>query len=551
MRRRAVFCLSAWLLFLPFIAVAQNAGAQSAGEEQQEIQTAPVILDGDALFTVRGVTSFPAAKRAEQIAERIRALAKDRSFNAQTLRLSEVPSGTQILAGDKVVVTVFNDDARIENVDRQVLAQAFLVRVKEAIEQFRTDRQPRILVRHSIYALFVVLVIPVITFGEMGLVRRLRVALERRYKDRIQGVGIQSLQLVHAQHVWNFVVGLVVFIGVVIYIAFLYVALFYVFSLFPWTRGISRNLSAMLLNPLSTIASAVVAVIPNLIFLAILGLVVYYLLKVVRVFFDAIETETVTITNFDPGWAKPTYRLARGLVVAFALVVAFPYIPGSDTQAFKGLSLFVGLIFSFGSTSLIGNLISGYSLAYRRTFKQGDRVKIGEHVGFVQESRLMVTYLQTTKNEMIAVPNSEIINSSVINYSSLAQKHGLIIHTTVGIGYETPWRQVEAMLIEAAIKTPGLLRDPKPFVLQKELGDFAVTYEINAYSESARSLERLYTDLHANILDIFNEFGVQIMTPAYEADPKDAKLVAKENWYLAPARPDQASAAAAKQGYTD
>jgi small-conductance mechanosensitive channel len=170
-------------------------------------------------------------------------------------------------------------------------------------------------------------------------------------------------------------------------------------------------------------------------------------------------------------------------------------------------------------------------------FKPGDRVKIGDHVGYVQESKLMVTYLRTPKNEVIAVPNSEIIGTNVVNYSSLARTSGLILHTNVGIGYETPWRQVEAMLIEAAERTPGLKRDPKPFVRQLALGDFAVTYEINAYCDDPHGIEELYTELHRNILDLFNEYGVQIMTPAYEGDPEQAKVVAKENWYAAPAQP--------------
>jgi len=160
----------------------------------------------------------------------------------------------------------------------------------------------------------------------------------------------------------------------------------------------------------------------------------------------------------------------------------------------------------------------------------------------------MVTYLRTIKNELVAVPNSVIVNSDVVNYSTLAQKEGLILHTTVGIGYETSWRQVEAMLIRAAELTPGFRREPKPFVLQKELGDFAVTYEINAYSNEPRAMDRLYTALHANILDVFNEYGVQIMTPAYEGDPKQAKIVPKDQWYSAPARlPDDENAGGPKE----
>ena len=167
--------------------------------------------------------------------------------------------------------------------------------------------------------------------------------------------------------------------------------------------------------------------------------------------------------------------------------------------------------------------------------KVGDRVKIGEHIGEVTDIKLLTTFLRSPKNEQIVIPNSSILNSEVVNFSTLASQSGLILHTIVGIGYETPWRQVEAMLLEAAGRTPGLLREPAPFVLQKALGTFAVDYEINAYCDNTRGLLLLYTALHRNILDVFNEYGVQIMTPAYEGDTEQPKVVARENWYLSPA----------------
>jgi small-conductance mechanosensitive channel len=223
-------------------------------------------------------------------------------------------------------------------------------------------------------------------------------------------------------------------------------------------------------------------------------------------------------------------------VIGFAIVVGYPYIPGSDSAAFKGLSLFFGVVFSLGSSSAIANTIAGYSLTYRRAFRVGDRVKIGDVFGDVTEIRLQVTHVRTPKNEEVVVPNSTILNQEVTNYSALARTRGLILHTTVGIGYETPWRQVEAMLLLAAERTPGVLRDPKPFVLQKSLGDFAVSYEINVYSDDAQAMMPLYTALHRQILDVFNEYGVQIMTPAYEGDPEQPKVVPRDQWHLAPAR---------------
>ena len=212
------------------------------------------------------------------------------------------------------------------------------------------------------------------------------------------------------------------------------------------------------------------------------------------------------------------------------MIVAYPYIPGSQSEAFNGVSLFIGIVFSLGSSTAISNIIAGYMMTYRRAFKVGDRVKIGDSVGEVIQMRLQVTHLRTYKNEEIVIPNSQILGGEVMNYSSLAQERGLLLHTEVGIGYETSWRRVEGMLLEAAGRTAGLVAEPKPFVQVKRLGDFAITYELNAPCVNVHAMNALYTALHHNILDVFNEHGVQIMTPAYEGDPAEPKVVAPAEW---------------------
>ena len=280
---------------------------------------------------------------------------------------------------------------------------------------------------------------------------------------------------------------------------------------------------------------AALAAIPDLVFLVILFLLTRYILRMIRTFFEGIDSGAVRLVSFEQEWAWPTYRILRLLAIVFALVVAYPYIPGSQSDAFKGISLFLGVIVSLGSSSIIANIIAGYSLAYRRPFKIGDRVRINDTVGDVMEMRVLVARLRSIKNEEIVIPSSTILNADVVNYSTLAAQQGLILHTTVGIGYETPWRQVEAMLKLAAERTPGLLKKPEPFVLQTALGDFAVSYEINAYCNNPNSMAQLYTALHRNILDVFNEYGVAIMTPAYVADPAEPKVVTKDQWYAAPA----------------
>jgi small-conductance mechanosensitive channel len=513
-----------------------SLSSEPANEEAESaIPTAPVVVDGTTLFSVRGLPTLPAENRAELIAARIQALAEDRGFAPQNLRLAEVPAGTEMLGGDHPIMLIADPDTRLEGVNRQVLGHVYVVRIGEVIEAFRHERQPKLLIRHSTYALFAVLALVLgLWVGRIAL-RRVGLALEKRYKERLHDVVIQSLPILRAKHIWKLLTGLLHLVLVIGALIATYACLHYILTLFPWTRGFARSLFAFLMSPLYTMGAAILGAIPEVMFLAVLVLVTWYVLKLVGLFFSAVERETISLAGFDPVWAKPTHRLVRALVIAFALVAAYPYIPGSNSQAFKGVSLLIGLIFSLGSTSLIGNMISGYSLAYRRSFKQGDRVKIAGYLGDVQDSKLMVTHLRTIKNEVVAVPNSKIINEEVVNYSALARTEGLILHTTVGIGYEVAWRQVEAMLLEAAGRTVGLLREPKPFVRQIELGTFAVTYEINAYCDEPGAMGERYTALHRNILDIFNEYGVQIMTPAYEGDPEQAKVVPKDRWSAPPA----------------
>jgi small-conductance mechanosensitive channel len=314
-----------------------------------------------------------------------------------------------------------------------------------------------------------------------------------------------------------------------------YFSLNIVLGFFPWTRALSKRVLSIVLDPLRSMGTAFVDALPGLVFIAVLWIVTRYVLKVIRVFFEGVGQNKITLSGFDSDWALPTYRIARVLIIAFAFVLAFPYIPGSGSDAFKGVSVFLGVIFSLGSSSVVANVVAGYSLIYRRTFKIGDRIRVGEIEGLVTNAGALVTHLQTLKNEDIIVPNSLIMNSNVTNFSTLASTRGLILHTTVGIGYETPWRQVDAMLKLAAERTPGMLKEPPPFVLLLSLGDFAVTYELNVYTNDPLNQARLYAALHRNVLDVFNEYGVQIMTPAYEGDPEAPKVVTRDAWFAPPA----------------
>jgi small-conductance mechanosensitive channel len=470
------------------------------------------------------------------VAERIVAIARDKSIAADAVGLQDRPVGTTIVAGDRPVMTMLDADARVEGIELPVLAQVYLRQVSLAVAAYRADREPRALARGAAYAGTALAVLAVGLFVLLRLRRRVDAALERRYRAKLDQLQIGSFKPLNAERMWGALRSVVAAAFGLLALIGTYAALNFALMQFPATRGFAMGLLDLVVEPLRSMGRGVASSIPGLVFLFILVLVVRYILQSLRLLFGAIENGSVQMKGFDREWSWPTYRIVRLLVIAFAVVVGFPYIPGSSSDAFKGVSLFLGIMFSLGSTSFIANIIAGYSVTYRRAFRVGDRIKVGDVVGDVTEVRLQVTHVRTVKNEDVVVPNSVILGKSVVNYSTLAASQGLILHTTVGIGYETPWRQVEAMLLMAAERTSRLKKEPVPFVLQKSLGDFAITYELNAYCDRPNEMNAIYTEMHRNILDVFNEYGVAIMTPAYEGDPEQPKLVPKDQWYAAPAR---------------
>ena len=530
--------------FVPAPAHAQQQAPAPGGADvanlEQGTQTAAVMIDGALILRVRGVSSFPAEQRASTIAGRIRDVAGNPAVRPESLRLEETDVASLIMADRQLVMGVYDADAAIEGVPRKVLATLNLTRIQSAIVAYRADRSAPALRRAGIAAMVATLVFIVAVVAVIWLRRRLDALLDRRYGERIESLAAKSQDVVSVRRLWTFLDASLRFIRSAVIVVLALVYLQYVFGLFPYTRPFANSVTGYVVGPLATMWASLVSNIPDLIFLAILVYVVRVILRMIRRFFEAVEQGRIHLPNFDREWAVPTYKLLRPVVIAFAIVVGYPYIPGSGSEAFKGVSLFLGIIFSLGSSSFIANMIAGYSMTYRRAFKLGDFVEIGDVRGVVSGVRLQVTHVRTIKNEEIIVPNSQILNASVTNYSSLAQSNGLILHTTVGIGYETPWRQVEAMLIEAARRTPGLMADRPPFVFHLQLGDFCVTYELNVYCSDPLKMRATYTELHRHILDVFNEYGVQIMTPAYEGDPAIPKVVPKDQWYLAPAKPDTA-----------
>jgi small-conductance mechanosensitive channel len=520
---------------------------QTTSPKSQEVTAPqyPVVLGNQTLYYVRDIKDtsgwqYSGQGRAKAISERIKVIAENPNIQVSSITTSTFDQPlTLILAGNELLTSVINEDVLEKIQTRDQLAKEYSQKIGDAIEKYRQERS----LKRRLVGILYTLIVTLVLLAALYLIKKFYHGGEAKIQAWLDSkkvhVGIQAFEVVRAERVQVLLMGglkaIRVFIILVLFYAYLHLSL----SFFPQTQAFAHHLFNYILVPLKTIGTAVAAQIPNLLFLAIIVLITVYVLKLMRLFFKGMEGGTITFKGFYPEWAQPTYRILRILIIAFAAVMAFPYIPGSDSSAFKGVSIFFGILFSLGSTSAIANIIAGYTLTYRRVFKLGDRVKIADFVGDVIATRLQVTHLRTIKNEEIVVPNSMIVNSHVMNYSSLAQEKGLILHTTVTIGYDAPWRQVHSLLLIAAERTSGLLQEPPPFILQKSLDDFYVTYELNVYTNKPMEMTKTYSDLHQNIQDAFNEHGVQIMSPHYEMDPGQIKVVPKERWYAPPANPSK------------
>lgn len=295
------------------------------------------------------------------------------------------------------------------------------------------------------------------------------------------------------------------------------VATVVVLALIPWTRELAAQGIDLGLSTASIALKAVVGYIPNLALVVVIAALAWYIVRLAQLIFNGIETERIRLRGFYPEWAQPTFSILRVLIYIFALIVVFPYLPGAGSPAFRGVSIFFGVLFSLGSTSAVANVVAGVVITYMRPFKIGDRVKISDQIGIIIERSSFVTRLRTPKNVEIAIPNSMVLANHIVNYSAMAKSKGLVLHTTVTIGYDVNWRTVHELLVAAALATSGVQEDPPPFVHQKALGDYSVEYEVNASIRQPHLANRITSELHANILDRFHEAGVEIMSPAFTA----------------------------------
>jgi small-conductance mechanosensitive channel len=284
-----------------------------------------------------------------------------------------------------------------------------------------------------------------------------------------------------------------------------------------WTLRLAARLITLFIAALEYVWTGFVSYLPNLITIIVIVLVARYVIRIIGLIFEGIRTRRIYLRNFYPEWAETSFSLIKLMIYALTAVIVFPYLPGSSSPAFQGISIFVGVLVSLGSTTAVANVIAGVVLTYTRAFAVGDQVEVGGTRGRIVERSTFVTRIQTLKNVIVSIPNSMVLNNNIINYSKNMGQTGLLVHTTITIGYDVPWQTVNSLLIAAARKTEHILEHPEPFVLQTSLDDNYVSYEVNGWTRKPEELPRIYSNLHANILDEFHGHNVEITSPAFRA----------------------------------
>ncbi|MGB0166585.1 MAG: mechanosensitive ion channel family protein [Luteibaculum sp.] len=492
----------------------------------------PVILFKDSLFYIYSkLGPFSPSERAANIAKKVEMLVNEGLFKAEQIQVHPSEESYDVLHEEIILFSITDRDAFWLNKSPQEVAELYAQAIKSSVERYKESTGLfAVLKRVALLLLVLALFFFGIKYLNKGFTR-LNLWLLKRGKKYIRGVSFKNYEFLAAEREEQVVRWLLQTVKWLSIALVVYLVLPVVFSIFPATKGIASALFGYVLYPLKKFALGILGYIPELITIIVIILITRYFVRFLKFLSEEVATGKLNLPGFYPDWAGPTFNLLKIIIYAFAFVIIFPYLPGSDSPVFQGVSVFFGLLISLGSSSAIGNIIAGLVITYMRAFRIGDRVKIGETSGDVVEKTMLVTRLRTIKNEDVTIPNSAILNGSTINYSSSAQSLGLILNSTVTIGYDVPWRKVHEQLIKAALNTEHIQAKPQPFVLQTSLDDFYVSYQVNAYTQEAASAAKIYSQLHANIQDAFNEAGIEILSPHYRA-ARDGNMVTIPAEYL-------------------
>jgi small-conductance mechanosensitive channel len=499
---------------------------------QSEFYTSPVVFHNDTLFEIYSPQSqLNADDRSRAITGRLEKIYIDGTFDASKLSLVKNEPVLEIVYENNDVIMVISEyDARFASATQQQLADKYLNKIASVLSYETRQHSIEYMAMRILKVAGVVITLLLIIYLLNKLTRKITLSIYNNRKRWASGIKVGANELLSPKKQVLLLLRIIKLLRLAIIIIAVYASLPLLFAIFPETKQITGTLLEWTLRPAKQILKSVWDYLPNVFTILLIWFIMRYIIRLVKYVSSEVESGKIVLTGFHPDWAKPTFNIIRFLLYAFTLIIVFPYLPGSGSPAFQGVSVFLGVLLSLGSSSAITNIIAGLVITYMRPFKIGDRIKVGENSGDVIEKTMLVTRIRTVKNESITIPNSSILSGSVINYSAYSKNEGLILHTTVTIGYDVPWKKVEQALLEAASRTKKVKLNPSPFVLQLSLDDFSVAYQLNVFTEYANNIQSVRSDLHSHIQDVCNEHGIEIMSPTYTAIRDGNKTTIPESY---------------------
>ena len=467
----------------------------------------PLVIEGDTLLYIyASLGGEDPVHRVESAFRRITSIGKSLTMNTDTVHIFESEYTADIMCGENVLLRVSDLDGLWNGMSRRELADQQMMILSAEIDKLHDQYGMKAKLHGFGWAVSVIIVQIIFFLLTALFIRHLRHRIFEGLGGRLKPLVIKDYELLSLLQVKKIMLFLTRVLQVLLVIFQLIISLPLLFSIFPETEKITWKMINYVWEPLRDMAIAVFYYIPNLIRIILVIILVRWLLKGLRHVTDAIASGSLKFDRFYQDWAEPTYQILRIFIITFSVVVIWPWLPGSDTGIFKGVSIFVAALFSLGSTTTIGNLISGIIITYMRPFLVGDFVRIGEREGVVVEKNAFITRLRDIKGNMITVPNNSMLSQQTVNFTAAARQNGgSIVHSEFTFTYKVPRQTIEKYLLMGADRCELLLKEPKPFVLVTSLEDFYTRYEINGYTLETDRLFEVYSQLHKHILDVFRE----------------------------------------------
>lgn len=485
----------------------------------------PLVVEGDTLFHVyarRG--GLLPIHRVNDAKEKIEELGHRLKLFVDSIYVYESELTADIMAGETVVFSVTDNDALWQNTTRQELAHTYRDIIQNKLTELHAEYGFQQKLKGGLLVVVIIVLQVLLIWATNWLYRRWRISLTRKLLRQARPIRIKDYEVLNVHRQGRvFLFGFNVVRWLVIALQLLF-SIPLLFSAFPETKSLTYRVFSYIWNPFTDIISSVVGFLPNLFKIIVIVFCFRYLVKGIRYLLNEIAVGNLKINGFYADWAQPTFVIVRVLCYSFMFVMIWPLLPSSNSEVFQGVSVFIGIIVSLGSSTIIGNVMAGMVMTYMRPFRIGDFIKFGDTEGFVIEKTVLVTRIRTRKNEVITIPNSNLMTSQTSNFTFAAQNYGVIVHTKVTIGYDMKWNLIRDLLLKAAHETPYIVKKPEPFVRITTLDDFYVEYEINAYTHKPEQLSLIYSELHQNILDNFHTAGVEIMSPHIFAHRNDLEL---------------------------